>query len=204
MPWTFKQILRLRQIFNIPIYLATLHCINMHQQQKYFFVICLTYYTSTLAKVYRQPQHPPLLFPLAFRFRLTSTWLIGNPFSFAQRLKCIGGIIQEDEFSVNSRSQSWIDIKNLVHFLLISRKYHDGITILHYGQQALLVKHKYIIALKKVQVTTFCVVDDRRLNAINLQCSIVTQHISPLVNSHFWSLDEVPLSVKYLFTSLKL
>ena len=67
----------------------------------------------------------------------------------------------------------------------------------------MLVKHKYVFALKKVHVKRFCVVNDHHLSAINLRCSIVTQHISPLVNSHFWSLEEVPLSVKYLFTSIK-
>ena len=67
----------------------------------------------------------------------------------------------------------------------------------------MLVKLKYVFALKKVHVKMFCVVNDHHLSAINLRCSIVTQHISPLVNSHFWSLEEVPLSVKYLFTSIK-
>ena len=48
---------------------------------------------------------------------------------------------------------------------------------------------------------TFWVVYDNRVSAINLRCPIVTQHTSPLVNSHFVSLEEVP--VKYLSTSIK-
>ena len=63
----------------------------------------------------------------------------------------------------------------------------------------MLVKRKYVFALKKVHVKTFCVVNDHHLSAINLRCSIVTQHISPLVNSHFWSLEEVPLSKIFVY-----
>ena len=65
----------------------------------------------------------------------------------------------------------------------------------------MFMKLKYVIALKKVHVKTFCVVNNNCVSAINLRCPIVTQHTSPLVNSHFLSLEEVP--VKYLSTSIK-
>ena len=65
----------------------------------------------------------------------------------------------------------------------------------------MLMKLKYVTALKKVLVKTFCVVNDNRVSTINLRCSIVTQHISPQVNSHFWTLEEV--LVKNFFTSIK-